>query len=110
MRWVLPQYYLMGPSGGISENLARYHNRSVGNSLPSCPYHFDLTRQNGIGDRKGRRHIPRSQLGGKRARTLAEDCYDQGKIELHEDAALAPAAITHKAELKFETQDELDNE
>eukprot|EP00536_Pseudo-nitzschia_multiseries_P017590 jgi/Psemu1/51579/gm1.51579_g len=62
------------------------------------------------GDRKGRRHIPRSQLGGKRVRTLAEDCYDKGKIELHEDAALAPAAIIQKTELKFETQEELDNE
>eukprot|EP00536_Pseudo-nitzschia_multiseries_P011033 jgi/Psemu1/27654/gm1.27654_g len=64
----------------------------------------------GIGDRKGRRHISKSQLGGKRVRRLTEDCYDQGKIELHEDAALAPAAIIHKAELKFETQEELDDE
>eukprot|EP00536_Pseudo-nitzschia_multiseries_P013508 jgi/Psemu1/35380/gm1.35380_g len=155
----------MAPSGGIGGNLARYHNRPVGNRPEASPldtslfsqlrravsFHVHITSAlpdevkfskatpsalssaykrvwqvhptpetiakdinkvlrtlQIIADHKGL--AVDESVRGKRVRTLAEDCYDQGKIELHEDAALAPAAIIHKAELKFETQEELDDE
>eukprot|EP00536_Pseudo-nitzschia_multiseries_P013625 jgi/Psemu1/35808/gm1.35808_g len=88
---------------------AIFNINKVLRSLQIIADHEELTVDS-IGDRKGRRHIPKSQLGGKHVRKLAEDCYDQEKIELHEDAALAPAAIIHNAQLKFETQEKLDYE
>eukprot|EP00536_Pseudo-nitzschia_multiseries_P017310 jgi/Psemu1/50279/gm1.50279_g len=55
----------------------------------------------GIGDRLGRRHLPRGQHEGRGVRKLDIDCYDKGEIELHEDAEDAGDLILAKAEAKF---------
>eukprot|EP00536_Pseudo-nitzschia_multiseries_P016558 jgi/Psemu1/46626/gm1.46626_g len=55
----------------------------------------------GVGDRSGRRYIPKDQHGGKRVRKLKDDCYDEERIELHKDAEDAAKCIVEKAEAKF---------
>eukprot|EP00536_Pseudo-nitzschia_multiseries_P017575 jgi/Psemu1/51457/gm1.51457_g len=55
----------------------------------------------GIGNRSGRRHIPRGQHEGRGVQKLEIDCYDKGEIELHEDAEDAGDLILAKAEAKF---------
>eukprot|EP00536_Pseudo-nitzschia_multiseries_P014861 jgi/Psemu1/40364/gm1.40364_g len=55
----------------------------------------------GIGDRSGRRHLPRGQHEGRGVQKLDIDCYDKGEIELHEDAEDAGDLILAKAEAKF---------
>eukprot|EP00536_Pseudo-nitzschia_multiseries_P005982 jgi/Psemu1/14153/gm1.14153_g len=55
----------------------------------------------GVGDRSGRRYIPKDQHGGKRVRKLKDDCYDEERIELHKDAEDGAKCIVEKAEAKF---------
>eukprot|EP00536_Pseudo-nitzschia_multiseries_P011082 jgi/Psemu1/27821/gm1.27821_g len=55
----------------------------------------------GIGDRSGRRHLPRGQHEGRGVRKLDIHCYDKGEIELHEDSEDAGDLILAKAEAKF---------
>eukprot|EP00536_Pseudo-nitzschia_multiseries_P011520 jgi/Psemu1/29172/gm1.29172_g len=55
----------------------------------------------GIGNRLGRRHLPRGQHEGRGVQKLDIDCYDKGEIELHEDAEDAGDLILAKAEAKF---------
>eukprot|EP00536_Pseudo-nitzschia_multiseries_P014531 jgi/Psemu1/39043/gm1.39043_g len=55
----------------------------------------------GIGDRSGRRHLPRGQHEERGVRKLDNDCYYKGEIELHEDAEDAGDLILAKAEAKF---------
>eukprot|EP00536_Pseudo-nitzschia_multiseries_P007536 jgi/Psemu1/18162/gm1.18162_g len=56
----------------------------------------------GVGDRSGRRYIPKQdQHGGKRVRKLKDDCYDGESIELHKDAEDAAKCIVENAEAKF---------
>eukprot|EP00536_Pseudo-nitzschia_multiseries_P002790 jgi/Psemu1/6327/gm1.6327_g len=55
----------------------------------------------GVGDRSGKRYIPKDQHGGKRVRKLKDDCYDEERIELHKDAEDAAKCIVEKAEAKF---------
>eukprot|EP00536_Pseudo-nitzschia_multiseries_P012731 jgi/Psemu1/33007/gm1.33007_g len=55
----------------------------------------------GVGDRSGRRYIPKDQHGGKRVRKLKDDFYDEERVELHKDAEDAVKCIVEKAEAKF---------
>eukprot|EP00536_Pseudo-nitzschia_multiseries_P007164 jgi/Psemu1/17260/gm1.17260_g len=55
----------------------------------------------GVGDRSGRRYIPKDKHGGKRVRKLKDDCYDEESIELHKDAEDAAKCIVENAEAKF---------
>eukprot|EP00536_Pseudo-nitzschia_multiseries_P015155 jgi/Psemu1/41493/gm1.41493_g len=55
----------------------------------------------GVGDRSGRRYIPKNQHGGKRVRKLKDDCYNEERIELHKDAEDAAKCIVEKTEAKF---------
>eukprot|EP00536_Pseudo-nitzschia_multiseries_P000572 jgi/Psemu1/1330/gm1.1330_g len=55
----------------------------------------------GVGDRSGRRYIPKDKHGGKRVRKLKDDCYDEETIELHKDAEDAAKCIVENAEAKF---------
>eukprot|EP00536_Pseudo-nitzschia_multiseries_P008689 jgi/Psemu1/21101/gm1.21101_g len=76
-------------------------NKKFSLATPTAVAEAESIAIDGIGDRSGRRHLPRGQHEGRGVQKLDIDCYDKREIELHEDAEDAGDLILAKAEAKF---------
>eukprot|EP00536_Pseudo-nitzschia_multiseries_P003424 jgi/Psemu1/7750/gm1.7750_g len=76
-------------------------NKNFSLATPTAVAEVEGIAIDGIGDRSGRRHLPRGQHEGDGVQKLDIDCCDKGEIELHKDAEDAGDLILAKAEAKF---------